>query len=100
VAFDKTGKHIIVAASRDSLLQVFDGTTHAKLAEIPIGKRCWHFSYTPDESRLLVACGRSNEVQVIDAATWQPVKSIPGFDLPWGIVTYPRTDGSLDQPKK
>lgn len=100
VAFDKTGKHIIVAASRDSLLQVFDGASYAKLAEIPVGKRCWHFSYTPDESQLLVACGRSNEVQVIDAATWQPVKSIPGFDMPWGVVAYPKADGSLDAPAK
>lgn len=98
VAFDKTGKHIFVAASRDSLLQVFDGASYAKLADIPIGKRCWHFSFTPDESQLLVACGRSNEVLVIDAASYKPVKTIPGFDMPWGIVTYPKTDGSLDAP--
>jgi len=100
VAFDKTGKHIVVAASRDSLLQVFDATSHAKVAEIPVGKRCWHFSYTPDESQVLLACGRSNEVQVIDASTWQVTKAIPGFDLPWGIVTYPKADGSLDAPAK
>jgi len=100
VAFDRMGKHILVAAARDSLLQVFDGTSYAKLAEIPIGKRCWHFTYTPDESRLLVACGRSNEVQVIDATTWKPVKSIPGFDLPWGIVTFPKANGSLDAPTR
>ena len=40
------------------------------------------------------------EVQVIDATTWQPVKAIAGFDLPWGIVTYPKADGSLDAPAK
>lgn len=98
VAFDKSGKHIIVAASRDSLLQVFDGASYAKLVEVPVGKRCWHFSYTPDESHLLVACGRSNEVQVIDGSSFKPVKAIAGFDLPWGIVAYPKADGSLDAP--
>lgn len=96
VAFDKTGKHIIVAASRDNLLQVFDSTSYTKLAEVPVGKRCWHFSYTPDESQLLVACGRSNDVHVIDAKTFKPVRVIPDFDLPWGIVSYPKSNGSLD----
>lgn len=100
VAFDKTGKNIVVAASRDGLVQVFDGASYAKLAEIPVGKRCWHFSYTPDESQLLVACGRSNDVHVIDAATYKVTATLPGFDLPWGIVTYPKTDGSLDVPAK
>jgi YVTN family beta-propeller protein len=100
VAFDKTGKNIVVAASRDGLVQVFDGASYAKLAEIPVGKRCWHFSYTPDESQLLVACGRSNDVHVIDAASYKVTATLPGFDLPWGIVSYPKTDGSLDVPAK
>lgn len=100
VAFDKTGKHIIVAASRDNLLQVFDGTSYDKLADVPVGKRCWHFSYTPDESQLLVACGRSNDVHVIDANTFKPVRTIAGFDVPWGIVTYPKSNSSLDVSTK
>lgn len=98
VAFDKSGKRIFVAASRDSLLQVFDGDTYAKVAEVPVGKRCWHFSFTPDERQLLLACGRSNEVQVIDAGSYTLTKTLPGFDLPWGVVAYPKADGSLDAP--
>ncbi|HVO23476.1 MAG TPA: beta-propeller fold lactonase family protein [Candidatus Margulisiibacteriota bacterium] len=96
VAFDKTGKHIVVAAARDSLLQVFDAKTYAKVAEVPVGKRCWHFTYSPDDSRLFVACGRSNDVEVIDTATWQRVQTISGFSTPWGIVTFPKANGSLD----
>ncbi|QID17677.1 beta-propeller fold lactonase family protein [Nitrogeniibacter mangrovi] len=96
VAFDKTGKHIIVAAARGGVVQVFDGHSHAKLAEVPVGKRCWHFSYTPDESKLLVACGRSDDVEVIDANTYKRVDNLGGFKLPWGIVTYPKAYGSLE----
>ena len=98
VAFDKGGQHIVVAAARDGLVQVFDGASYAKLADIPVGKRCWHFSYTPDESQLLVACGRSNDVHVIDAASFKVTTTLSGFEQPWGVVAYPKTDGSLDAP--
>ncbi len=89
---------MIVAASRAQMLQVFDAKTYDKVAEVPVGKRCWHFSFTPDERDILLACGRSNEVQVIDATTYKPVTTLGGFDLPWGIVSYPKTEGSLDAP--
>ena len=96
VAFDKAGKRIVVAASRSGRLQVFDAGTYAPIADIPIGKRCWHFTFTPDESNILVACGTSNDVEVIDAASYQPGKSITGFAKPWGIVTWPGANGSLE----
>ena len=96
VAFDRSGQRLFVAAARAKTLQVFDARTFRKLADIPVGERCWHFSFTPDEAHLLVACGRSNEVRVIDAKTYQPVKSITGLRLAWGVVTYPKANGSLD----
>jgi YVTN family beta-propeller protein len=96
VAFDKAGKRIVVAASRGGRLQVFDADTYAPLADIPIGKRCWHFTFTPDESNILVACGTSNDVETIDANSYQPGKTIAGFNRPWGIVTYPKANGSLE----
>ena len=96
VAFDASGKRLVIAAARAKTLQVFDAHTLEKLAEIPVGDRCWHFSFTPDEAYLLVACGRSNEVRVIDARTYRPVKSIGGLKLAWGVVTYPKANGSLD----
>lgn len=96
VAFDASGKRLVVAAARAKLLQVFDAHTLEKLAEIPVGDRCWHFSFTPDEAYLLVACGRSNEVRVVDAKSYRPVKSIGGLKLAWGVVTYPKANGSLD----
>lgn len=98
VGFDKAGKRIVVASGRGGKVQFFDATTHAPLADVPVGKRCWHFTFTPDESQLLVACGRSNDVEVIDTTTYKVTKNVPGFQLPWGIVSYPNASGSLDAP--
>lgn len=96
VAFDASGQRLFVAAARAKTLQVFDARTFQKLADIPVGARCWHFSFTPDEAYVLVACGRSNELRVVDAKTYRPVKSITGLKLAWGVVTYPKANGSLD----
>lgn len=96
VAFDRSGQRLFVAAARAKMLEVFDARTLQKLADIPVGERCWHFSFTPDEAYVLVACGRSNELRVVDARTYRPVKSIGGLKLAWGVVTYPKANGSLD----
>jgi YVTN family beta-propeller protein len=98
VAFDRSGKRIFVAAATAQKMQVFSADTLQQIAEIPIGQRCWHFTFTPDDSKVLVACGRSNNIMVIDANAYKPLKTIEGFKLPWGIVTYPRAYGSLGLP--
>jgi len=98
VAFDRAGERLFVAASRAKLLQVFDTKDWNKVAEVPIGARCWHFTFTPDDRQILVACGRSDDVVVVDAQTLQPTKKIPAGKMPWGIVTYPKSIGSLDAP--
>lgn len=99
VAFDREGRTLWVAASRADQLQVFDAHTFAPVAAIPVGKRCWHFSFTPDAQRLLLACGRSNSVQVIDPQKREVVDTLQGYKLPWGVVTYPTSVGSLDAPR-
>ncbi len=96
VGFDRARKRIVIAASRGGRLQVFDAETYAPLADIAIGKRCWHFTFTPDERRILVACGTSNDVEVIDAASYQLIRTMSGFTKPWGIVTWPKANGSLE----
>src|SRR5580658_9661371 len=98
VAFDRAGKRIFVSAAQAGTLQVFSADSLQLLAEVPTGKRCWHFTFTPDDSRILFACGRSNNVVVIDASSYKLVGTIEGFKLPWGIVTYPRSYGSLGLP--
>ncbi len=98
VAFDRSGQRIFVAASRENTLQVFDAQSLEKIKDIPSGERCWHFTFTPDDRQILLTCGRSNEVVVIDAGTLEVTKRIANKGLPWGIVTYPKAYGSLDQP--
>jgi YVTN family beta-propeller protein len=98
VAFDRAGKRIFVSAAMARKLQVFSADSLKLLGEVPTGQRCWHFTFTPDDSKILVACGRSNDVVVIDAISYKPIRTIEGFKLPWGIVTYPRSYGSLGLP--
>lgn len=98
VAFDRKGERLYVAAGTDRKLEVFDGKTFDKLGEVATGARCWHFSFTPDDAQILLACGKSNEVLAIDVASLQVTRRVDGFDTPWGVVTYPKSMGSLDQP--
>ncbi|HKV04242.1 MAG TPA: beta-propeller fold lactonase family protein [Candidatus Acidoferrales bacterium] len=98
VAFDRDGSRILVAAAAAQKLQVFAADSLQLLGEANIGKRCWHFTFTPDDSKILLACGRSNSVHVLDAKTYQPIRVLEGFQLPWGIVTYPPAYGSLGLP--
>ncbi|TDN69346.1 beta-propeller fold lactonase family protein [Paraburkholderia sp. BL10I2N1] len=96
VAFDPSGKHLLVAAARDKTLQVFDAKTYEHISDAEIGQRCWHFSFTPDGTKLLLACGRSNGVYVLDATNYQTIKQIGDLPLAWGIVTWPRSSGSIE----
>jgi YVTN family beta-propeller protein len=96
VSFDPDGKRVFVAANKEKALQVFDARTWEKIKDIPTGDRCWHFSFTPDGRQVLLACGKSDEVLVIDAARLEVTKRIGNLKGPWGIVTFPRSAGSID----
>lgn len=98
VAFGPQGDKLYVASAHEQALQVFDTGTWEKIKEVQTGKRCWHFSFTPDNKQILLACGRSDEVIVIDAENLEVTQRITGFEMPWGVVTYPKSVGSLDQP--
>ena len=98
VTFDRKGERLFIALARGNALQVLDAKTFETIKMVPIGQRCWHFTFTPDDSQILVACGRSHDIHVLDAKKLEPVKRIKGKELPWGIVTYPKSVGSLDWP--
>jgi YVTN family beta-propeller protein len=98
LAFDRKGERLFIALSKGKALQIFDTSTWKPIRNVPTGERCWHFTFTPDDSQILVVCGRSNEVVVIDTKTLTTVKRIADKKLPWGIVTYPKSIGSLDAP--
>jgi YVTN family beta-propeller protein len=98
LSFDRTGTRVFVAANRDQVLQVFDAKTWEKIKDIPTAERCWHFSFTPSGDQILLACGKSNEVLVIDTKTLEVTQRIGDLKTPWGIVTFPKSMGSVDQP--
>jgi YVTN family beta-propeller protein len=98
VSFDREGKRIFVASNKEKALQVFDAKSFEKIKDIPTGDRCWHFTFTPDDQQILLACGKSEEVVVIDANKLKVTKRIADKEMPWGIVTYPKSMGSIDRP--
>lgn len=97
IAFNKAGDRIYVASNKAQLLQAFDATTFDKVKEVSTAKRCWHFSFTPDEQQILLACGKSDEVLVIDTQQMKVTKQVNVKGMPWGVVTFPKAMGSLDQ---
>jgi DNA-binding beta-propeller fold protein YncE len=98
VSFDRAGDRIFVAANKEISLQVFNAKTYEKIKDIPTGDRCWHFTFTPDDQQILLACGKSNEVVLINANKLEVTKRIANKGMPWGVVTYPKSMGSLDRP--
>jgi len=100
ISFNSKGDKLYVAAGRAKTLEVFSGKDFTKINELKTeGKRCWHFTFTPDNKNIMLACGRSDEVLLIDAETLNIKKRIPVAGIPWGIITYPKAIGSLDQVK-
>ena len=100
ISFNSKGDKLYVAAGKAKTLEVFDGKDFTKIKELKTeGKRCWHFTFTPDNKNIMLACGRSDEVLLIDAETLNIKKRIPVAGIPWGIITYPKSIGSLDQVK-
>lgn len=88
------GKHLLVAAAKADAVQVFDTKTFALRGEVPVGKRCWHFVTTADGRTLAVACGRSGDLRLFDAAG-KPAGKVGDLALPWGVVAWPAGQGSL-----
>ena len=100
VSFDSKGEHIYVASNKSKTLEVYDAKTYEKVKQVTTGNRCWHFTFTPDDKQILLACGKSNAVLVIDVEKLEVTKQIDDKKLPWGIVTYPKSMGSLDAKLK
>ena len=98
ISFDRSGDRIYVASSKEKAMQVYDAKTFEKIKDISTGNRCWHFSFTPDDKEILLACGKSDAVVVIDIEKLEKTNSIADKEMPWGVITYPKSMGSLDKP--
>ncbi|MDP8567876.1 glutaminyl-peptide cyclotransferase [Methylophilus aquaticus] len=99
IAFNAQGDKIFVATNKAKLLQVFDAISFDKVKEVSTGNRCWHFSFTPDNKQILLACGKSDAVFVIDADKLEVTKQIEVKNMPWGVVTFPKAMGSLENAR-
>lgn len=100
IAYDRKGERIFVAANKAKTLEVYNAKTYEKIKDIPTGNRCWHFTFTPDDKEILLACGKSDAIFVIDAEKLEVTQQIEDKKLPWGVVTYPKSMGSLDSVTK
>jgi YVTN family beta-propeller protein len=98
VAYDRNGERIFIAANKAKTIEVYNAKTFEKIKDITTGNRCWHFSFTPDDKEILLACGKSDAVFVIDVEKLEVTKQIQDKKMPWGVVTYPKSMGSLDKP--
>ncbi|MDO9205927.1 MAG: cytochrome D1 domain-containing protein [Methylotenera sp.] len=96
IAYDRKGERIFVAANKAKTLEVYNAKTYEKIKDIPTGNRCWHFTFTPDDKEILLACGKSDAIFVIDSEKLEVTQQIENKKLPWGVVTYPKSMGSLD----
>jgi DNA-binding beta-propeller fold protein YncE len=99
VTFNAAGTEIYVALAKAKAVQVFDAKSYAVKRQINVAERCWHFTLNQDESKLIAACGRSNNLVVADTQTGKILQDVPAPGTPWGIITYPRSTGSLDFKK-
>ena len=99
IVFSADGDKLFVLASKSKELNVFDVNTREKVHSQPLNaNRCWHMTFTPNNKDMLIACGGSDEVLVLDAQSYEEKKRLPVTGKPWGLVTYPKTFGSLDEP--
>ena len=60
VAYDRKGERIFVATNKAKALEVYDAKSFEKIKSVPTGNRCWHFSFTPDDKEILLACDDSS----------------------------------------
>ena len=71
-----------VSSEKDHALTMIDMTSMAVTGTLPTCKRPRHLQITPDGKQLMVACGESNNADVIDLATRKSVRRLPLGDDP------------------
>jgi len=93
-ALSPDGRTLVATADQMGLLLVFDVGTPpgARLVrEVPVAPQPWHPAFTPDGREVWVTNMGSDEVTVVDVATWSVAAVIGGEGLaePHGLVISP-----------
>lgn len=68
---------------------VIDPKTKEVTDYILVGQRPWHLELSPDQTKLYVANGLTNDMTIIDVASLKAEKSVPVGRLPWGVAIAP-----------
>ena len=107
----KTPQHLVEANHKRISLEGIGKSVAARTMSICSGeqvllthKACLQYKSRINQNSfiskdILLACGKSDEVLVIDADKLEVTKRIPNKEIPWGIVVYPKAMGSLDTVK-
>ena len=97
--FSEDGQRLYVLASKSQQMLVYDMASREEFRTVDLNaRRCWHMSFSPSGEDILIACGGSDEFLVLDAMTYAEKKRLDMPGKPWGVITYPKTFGSLDEP--
>ena len=97
--FSEDGQRLYVLASKSKQMLVYDMASREEFRTVDLNAgRCWHMSFSPSGEDILIACGGSDEFLVLDAMTYAEKKRLNLPGKPWGVITYPKTFGSLDEP--
>ncbi len=74
---------------REDTSLVLDANTYELLNVIPVGKRPWGMTFSPDGKFLFTANGPSDDVSVVDPATEREIARVKSPGSPWGVVAVP-----------
>jgi YVTN family beta-propeller protein len=66
-----------------------DANTYEVLNTIPVGKRPWGITFSPDGKYLFAANGPSDDLSVVDLVTQKQIARIKSPGSPWGVVCVP-----------
>jgi len=82
-AAEATGTgYLFVSSEKDHVVTVLDGKSYEVVKQIGTAARPRHMAFSPDRTRVYVACGDGDAIDIIDVATLSLVDRILGIDDP------------------
>ena len=63
------------------------------LRMVEVGPRPWGVALSPGGDVLYTANGNSNDISVVDSASFKVVSRIPAGDSPWGAIIVGQRPG-------
>ena len=80
---------IFVSNEKSADVTVINGSDLKVVGTIPVGKRPWGITLSPDGKYLFSANGPSDDISVVDLATEKEIARVKSPGSPWGIVAVP-----------